>query len=1386
MPEPIASAFVRVSADTKAATTALGGVSKSLLKIGAAIGGIYALKKAFTACYDAVAEFDRELRYVWTVADATWEEMEKLGDQVADLARAYPQTGAEAVRAMYQIYSSGFQGAEAMNVLEAALKGASAGLTEVATAGDVVLAILNAWQRPASEAMQIQDKLFQTVRFGIITYKELASTFGRLAGVAAPLGIELEDLLAAIIVLTRQGLKADEAITALRAAIMQLLSPSEALKAIIEALGFASGEAIVREWGFAKALNEVTRVGKAAGIPMTELFNNVRAVTAVLPLATSQTEEYTRFQEALAEATGATAEAHERLAEGIEYQAKVLRSAWHDLMREFSESMKPTISWLQRTTLRVVEWLDDILKRTNKLREIRETHPEYWPMLLPSLEELEETERALEGTTDWWASFQDQVSETVTELQLQAALLERTLSGVADTTEEKTEEIGLSFRDLSFGISSSIADIRSALSAPGFPELGITFPGPTLFRPPEVTFLTPSDVELWLGPGLEQAEEGLSEVAQSAAVLAMRWKRGAQELLDTIEETPLEALPAIKKFLEEFREIDPALLAGAEALRKLEQQLLDLIEARELMDLPTEDLRAALEEIRLMWGEAEETWEDILREIRALAGKDPVQAAENLASFMGSFQDIPGAMIAGASTAKIFASQLEQLAALAEEGIIPIPPEALEAAREALAPFIIELEEATGALATWQDWIRKTDLGPLINAIVSALPEGLGAQAQEFLLALEPREVEVAIGSLAGALGAGGRDVLSILSALAAGNWVAAIPAAVSLFTKALQDPQAMLDELKRSLEDFIDRTSAAFFSLIERIGDATRNLADLILASKEYSRVQRALTSVSDALMGILLRPLSFIADLLEAIAKYLGFTAQAAEEAYEALNVPAGFKAARLEYAAARPGEPYIPPAREAGEELPGILGDLIPVLDRLKESLEPLVGLFASLEEPIRKALAVALEALIGGLEGLVEKIIALGPILTETLPSIIQNAFLIVGELFVAGVSGLVSALEPLLPSLEGFLDHLEGVTAALEPVMDAFGRLAGEVLATLLDLGGSLADWVGDTLLPRLREWLERIGGWWTSIIEPLLKSEVLPFFIDMLSQVVEFIDSKLMPILEGKLLPFIRDVLWPKLEEIGGRLLAIFEDVLNFIEEHWPQIEALIMSKLDAWIRDIEGYFDKIKAYTLFEAGDLWGALRVIWDSESISLWDKLKISFGMGFTHLINWILDELGPSLSKLGNAFRDFLWALEPVVSFFLLTLKPALWLLQMTLEGLTWALEGLALALGWILEFVKFILNGIIGMINAVISAINLIPGVNIPHIPYLEEGGVIEKPILALLGEAGPEAVIPLNRMPAFAPGGMLRIEVPLTISGREVARAVKEAEISDLILRGQW
>lgn len=103
-----------------------------------------------------------------------------------------------------------------------------------------------------------------------------------------------------------------------------------------------------------------------------------------------------------------------------------------------------------------------------------------------------------------------------------------------------------------------------------------------------------------------------------------------------------------------------------------------------------------------------------------------------------------------------------------------------------------------------------------------------------------------------------------------------------------------------------------------------------------------------------------------------------------------------------------------------------------------------------------------------------------------------------------------------------------------------------------------------------------------------------------------------------------------------------------------------------------------------------------------------------------------------------------------------------------EGIKTAGSSAAEFIGGVFEktigVVKGIINGVIELINGALGAINKLKvdipdwvpkyggstfGVNIPLIPKLAEGGIVDKATLAMIGEAGKEVVMPLENNTAW-------------------------------------
>src|SRR5438045_2884528 len=125
-----------------------------------------------------------------------------LSKQVLELSTTLPQSPKELADALYFVSSSGFQGADAMNVLTASAKAAAAGLGDTKVIADTVTSVLNAYKLSAGDAAKVTDVLTTSVMEGKGEPAELAGALARVIPIAAAMGVNFEQVSASMATMT--------------------------------------------------------------------------------------------------------------------------------------------------------------------------------------------------------------------------------------------------------------------------------------------------------------------------------------------------------------------------------------------------------------------------------------------------------------------------------------------------------------------------------------------------------------------------------------------------------------------------------------------------------------------------------------------------------------------------------------------------------------------------------------------------------------------------------------------------------------------------------------------------------------------------------------------------------------------------------------------------------------------------------------------------------------------------------------------------------------------------------------------------------------------------------------------------------------------------------
>jgi len=185
-----------------------------------AIQAFHALVNAITEGVKAAADFERSLWKTVAIEDSLRASIGGVRQELVDLAITYGKDLNDVSEAYYQTLQNQVGDAnDAMQVMSAASKLAAANVQSLSDAEELLTATLKGFNLSAREAGRVAGVLFEAIKVGRFEAKDLANIIGRVNSLAGQMGVSVEEVFAAIATMTVQGVRADTAITQLRAVV---------------------------------------------------------------------------------------------------------------------------------------------------------------------------------------------------------------------------------------------------------------------------------------------------------------------------------------------------------------------------------------------------------------------------------------------------------------------------------------------------------------------------------------------------------------------------------------------------------------------------------------------------------------------------------------------------------------------------------------------------------------------------------------------------------------------------------------------------------------------------------------------------------------------------------------------------------------------------------------------------------------------------------------------------------------------------------------------------------------------------------------------------------------------------------------------------------------
>jgi TP901 family phage tail tape measure protein len=298
----------------------------------AAVGGI---ALAVHSAVEAFAPYQTSLLKVQGLTGATAAETAAYDEKIRDLARNGPISAKAIADGLYYITSSGFKSAEALDVLSATQKAAAAGFGTFTNVADAVTSALKAYHLSADQAGRITDIFAASVIEGKVEANTFAQSIGLVLPIAANLGVNFEQVGAAIATMTNQGLHADEAVTALKNILSEMLHPTEQGTKALESMGITTQQ--LRDIladpsqglpAMLKLLSE--RTGTNIEL-LGKIIPDIRGLNGVLALGGVAAGEFNAILDKTTGSFGRVDDANKIASQGFENRMSTLRNKADDL-----------------------------------------------------------------------------------------------------------------------------------------------------------------------------------------------------------------------------------------------------------------------------------------------------------------------------------------------------------------------------------------------------------------------------------------------------------------------------------------------------------------------------------------------------------------------------------------------------------------------------------------------------------------------------------------------------------------------------------------------------------------------------------------------------------------------------------------------------------------------------------------------------------------------------------------------------------------------------------------------------------------------------------------------------------------------------------------------
>ncbi len=365
----IGDRFREVGEKIKAAGERMTEVGEKLQKTGRNIAEPFAAAGAAIGAglgfaVKTAADFEAQMDRVGAIAGASTDELKAMEQAALDLGASTSKSASEVAQGMELMAAMGYNATQIIAAMPGVIAAAEASGEDMALVAETVAAALNSFGLEAAEASRVADVLAQSANMSAAGVRDMQYAFKYAAPVANALGISLEELAAAVAIMSNAGIRGEQAGTTLRAALIRLSDPPKEAANALKELGVSITDAQGNMLPFGDIIAQLTEktanMSNAQKLAALSTIFGTEAASGMLTVIEAGPAVLEEFTTSLENSAGAAKKASEQMKDNLKGALEELGGSIETAQVSIGNILIPLIR-------EVAEFVKQLVDRFNSL-----------------------------------------------------------------------------------------------------------------------------------------------------------------------------------------------------------------------------------------------------------------------------------------------------------------------------------------------------------------------------------------------------------------------------------------------------------------------------------------------------------------------------------------------------------------------------------------------------------------------------------------------------------------------------------------------------------------------------------------------------------------------------------------------------------------------------------------------------------------------------------------------------------------------------------------------------------------------------------------------------------------------------------------------------------